>query len=213
MLLFDNNKHNCKSYFCDRCLQYFTEPTLLVEHRPYCESIIKTAIRTDTLQGSIMFKNFQNKVQVPYVVYVDFESIIKPVEHDPSQKSLITSEHKVCGFAFRVVRYVGQSDKIVMYRGADAMNLFFNNLSLAVSRINNKFDNPQPLKITKEEAEQYKSATNCWICEKDLKVKKFDYCTLTGKYRGAAHEHCIKQVKPNKSTKIPIISEVTTATS
>ena len=44
--------------------------------------------------------------------------------------------------------------------------------------------------ITKEDNENFKNSTKCWICDngyidKDVKVK--DHCHMTGKYRGSAH--------------------------
>ena len=39
---------------------------------------------------------------VPYVVYADFESIIKPKTATAGDKSEITSEHEACGFGYRL---------------------------------------------------------------------------------------------------------------
>ena len=54
--------------------------------------------------------------------------------------------------------------------------------------------------ITEEEEEQFKQATNCWICGKLLNLddRVRDHCHYTGRYRGAAHNICnLKYGKPN----------------
>ena len=43
---------------------------------------------------------------VPYVIYADFESIIKS-KKKVGKKSEINSEHEACGFGYQVVRYDG----------------------------------------------------------------------------------------------------------
>ena len=59
-------------------------------------------------EGShIRFQNHQNQMPVPYVIFADFESIIKPKTEKAGDKSEINSEHEACGFDYQVVRYVG----------------------------------------------------------------------------------------------------------
>ena len=53
----------------------------------------------------------------------------------------------------------------------------------------------------------FQSATQCWICEKEIiKDKVRDHCHFTGEYRGAAHKDCNLKlaIKPYK-TKIPVV--------
>ena len=49
-------------------------------------------------------------------------------------------------------------------------------------------------KITKPDQENYKYTKICHICEKKLdKDKVWDYCHITDKYRGFAHDKCNKK--------------------
>ena len=79
-LLHGQNKHREKTHFCDRCLYGFTREDLLNKHKEDCYGINKNSTRIDMPpEGSyIRFKNHQNQMPVPYVIYADFESIIKP---------------------------------------------------------------------------------------------------------------------------------------
>ena len=112
-LLFDQNKCKNKTYFCDRCLYGFTKEGLLIKHKEDCYGINKNSTRIDMPpEGSyIRFKNHQNQMPAPYVIYADFESIIKPKTEKAGDKSEINSEHEACGFGYQVVRYEGQTEK------------------------------------------------------------------------------------------------------
>ena len=67
----------------------------------------------------------------------------------------------------------------------------------------------KPLRMTKEDEEEFQKANECHICNnkytnEDIKVR--DHCHITGKYRGSAHQECnLKlRVKPEE-IKIPVI--------
>ena len=62
------------------------------------------------------------------------------------------------------------------------------------------------LVITKEDNENFKNSTKCWICGNDYidnDVKIRDYCHFTGKYRGSANRYCNINLKLNH--KIPVL--------
>ena len=77
-LLSDQNKG--KTCFCERCLYGFIIEDLLNKHEEDCYGINKnsTKIEMPTEGSHIGFKNHQNQMPVPYVIYPDFESINKP---------------------------------------------------------------------------------------------------------------------------------------
>ena len=56
------------------------------------------------------------------------------------------------------------------------------------------------LVMTKEDNEDFKNSTKCWICDDnyvDNDVKVRDHCHITGKYRGSTHRDCNINVKLN----------------
>ena len=162
-------------------------------------------------KSHIKFKNYQNQMPVPYVIYADFESIIKPKTEKAGLKSDITSEHQACGFGYQVVRYDGVAESPVIYRGKDVAETFLNHLECEVNKINNIFAHPKPLIMTEQNKTDYENATHCWICEKEIGKSKNnpkvrDHCHFTGKYRGAAHKSCNLKLKINPGkTKIPVV--------
>ena len=47
--------------------------------------------------------------------------------------------------------------------------------------------------MTKEDHEDFKNSTKCWICDNsyiDNDVKVRGHCHITEKYRGSAHRDC-----------------------
>ena len=67
----------------------------------------------------------------------------------------------------------------------------------------------KPLRMTKEDEEEFQKAKECHICEqkytnKDIRVR--DHCHITGKYRGSAHQECNLKLRVNpEEIKIPVI--------
>ena len=159
-------------------------------------------------EGSyIYFKNHQNQTPVPYVIYADFESIIKPKSETAGDKSEITSEHEACGFGYQVVRYDGKTEKPVVYRVKDVVERFLASLECEVLNINNFFAHPKPLIMTEQNKKDYENATHCWICGQEITENKVrDHCHITGVYRGAAHKSCNHKLKIKPGvTKIPVV--------
>ena len=118
-------------------------------------------------RNHITFKNHQNQVPVPYVIYADFESIIKPKTEKAGDKSELTSEHEACGFGYQVVGCDGTAKAPVIYRGENAVEVFLKHLEYEVSSINYIFAHPKPLTMKKQDSIAYENATHCWICEKN----------------------------------------------
>ena len=67
----------------------------------------------------------------------------------------------------------------------------------------------KPLKMTKDDEEEFKKAKECNICnkkytDKDIRVR--DHCHITGKYRGSAPQECNLKLRVNpEEIKIPVI--------
>ena len=67
------------------------------------------------------------------------------------------------------------------------------------SEVIKKYFNKE-LVMTKEDNEDFKNPTKCWICDNDYinsDVKVKDHGHITGKYRGFAHRDCSINSKLN----------------
>lgn len=213
-----------KKFFCDGCLSYFSCERLLQVHQSNdCNHIYtktpSVEIRVDKFGKSVpenilKFEHFERQLKVPFVVYVDFESILKPMDLcEPNPKSSYTCKtfkHEPFSFSYLIKCSFDDSlSKQVLYRGKDAIKVFIQRLESDLAYIyNNYLTNVVPmLPLSKEEEQDFINAKVCGICEKSFEsedVKVRDHCHLTGRKRyGAAHSICNLNYKlPNF---IPII--------
>ena len=203
------NKHKSKLYFCLNCLNGYDDPEKLEQHKEYCseeESIKINMPKPDTF---IKFKNFLHSEKAPFVVYADFESIVKPLdtcEPDPNKSyTLKYQKHEPVSFVYYIKSFNESvyKSKLRSYikeneEDPDVIDVFINWLEEDVKIISGLGN--EKMKITAEEEEEFKQASNCWICGQllNLEDRVRDHCHFTGKYRGAAHNRCnLKYSKPN----------------
>ena len=70
-------KDRHKKYFCDSCLQHFTSPKALQEHDRICLGVEEAAQRIQMpADKNLSYADHQKQLQVPYVIYADFEALI-----------------------------------------------------------------------------------------------------------------------------------------
>ena len=160
----------------------------------------------------LKFKNYCNSEKVPFIIYADTESLIKPIEScEPNPQSSYTKKyqkHEPISFSYYIKCFDDNVFKPVLksYTGEDAMQKFVEWLEKDIKIIANI---PEvDMIFGKEEKARYKRETKCWICKgkfndivdengykKNGKVR--DHCHYTGRYRGAAHNECnLKYRKP-----------------
>ena len=153
----------------------------------------------------LWFINYLKKEKVPFIIYADIESLIKPIQTcEPSSQSSYTKKyqkHEPISFSY----YIKCFDDNVFtreprtYTGLDAMSTFVEWLEKDVKEIANI--PAKKMIFGEKEKERFNKETKCWICkgefkEDDKKVR--DHCHFTGRYRGTAHNSCnLKYRKPN----------------
>ena len=85
-----------------------------------------------TEQEKICSENPHKQLKDPYIIYVDFESLIPKIEGpalDPSKScTQQTARHEACGYSYMVVRSDGQTLPPQLYRGQNAAKHFLNAL-------------------------------------------------------------------------------------
>ena len=203
------NKHDHKLYFCLNCLNGFDKPEKLEKHKEYCSEEDSVKINMPPPETYIKFNSFLNSERAPFVVYADFESIVKPLDScDPDPNRSYTKKyqkHEPLSFVYYIKSFnesVYPSTKRTYIKenpeDPDPVDVFINWLEEDV-KIISELGNRKMI-ISKEEEEQFKQASNCWICGKLLNIQDRvrDHCHFTGRYRGAAHNICnLKYSKPN----------------
>ena len=72
------SNHNGKHYFCLRCLNPFWCQESLNRHQEYCNEYQAVKIELPEKGTMLKYKNYYKSEEVPFIVYADFESYIKP---------------------------------------------------------------------------------------------------------------------------------------
>ena len=99
-LLFDKAINN-KTFYCMRCLTRFTRAHTLVEHEKYCNGVNGRPTKIDMPEEGeniLAFQNHQKQMKAPYVIYADFEALVKKIqgcERDPDKKK-VTQKRPSC---------------------------------------------------------------------------------------------------------------------
>lgn len=203
---------NCRKVdICDRCLCHFGNKIKLEAHRIQCLKQNHTAIQMPDKCDIINFKNYDHKLKIPFVVYADVEAILKQPSQDKienNSSTRTTHEHEV--FSVGLYFHCNYKKKLSFYktkRGPKCVEWFAEELLRLADSIQDIYNRPKPLKMTRTNDRNFASATHCHICEQkfeeydDDRVR--DHCHLTGKYRGAAHNECNRGYRDSRD--IPVI--------
>lgn len=184
-----------KKWFCERCLNHFRTNMSLEKHAIDCKNLNKTRITLPT-EKILKFKNFKNKMLVPFAIYGDLECILDKYNDTKfTEKLRRHQKHKPFSIAFYLkCSYDDSLSKFYSYTGKDCEIWFVKELEKIAYMLKSIFNNKVPMKpLTAEQRNDFNSTNNCYICSKpflssDIKVK--DHCHLTGAYRGVAHSNC-----------------------
>ncbi|PFX13135.1 hypothetical protein AWC38_SpisGene22809 [Stylophora pistillata] len=164
----------------------------------------KTLLSHQIIESTHIESIVQEKIDVPFVIYADFESIIKPLHTvQPNPAECYTDKkqkHIPVSFCYYIkCSFDDQYSKLGEYTAKsedeDVAQIFVDMLEDEVKSIY-KNHPPKKMIFTDSDAEIFEKATCCWLCEgyfndEHEEYKKVrDHCHYTGKFRGAAHNKC-----------------------
>ncbi|XP_043276035.1 uncharacterized protein [Venturia canescens] len=197
------SNRNHKLHICDRCLHYYRTEDKLAAHEIDCAIVNKCKITMPKWSNRMLyFKNHGHKERAPFIIYADFECLLKPTRDENTYQ-----KHE----AFSVGYYVKCSydDSLSRYRshrGPKPAEWLARELQNFAAELDNVYANPRPMeRLTLQQQREFHAATKCHMCERPLlggdRVR--DHCHLTGKYRGAAHNECNLNYQDSKT--VPIV--------
>ena len=198
-----NNKHNGTQYFCMNCLQGYSNESSRDEHFRYCANNEAVCIEISRRKPIVEYSDGQYQYKVPFIMYADFESILKPISGQvPNLKISSTcgvNVHTPFGWCVRSeFAYGDVKDPLKLYRGKDCISKFCEHITGEACRLYNSFPEKPMISLTKDQIEKYNLASKCHICFKHFKDgdrKVRDHCHYSREYRGAAHSLCNLQYK------------------
>ena len=80
LLSFQTTKGKRKQHFCLKCFTSFWCQEALNKHLEYCSNHKAVRIKMPDKGTLLKFKNFERSEKVPFIIYADFESFIKPLQ-------------------------------------------------------------------------------------------------------------------------------------
>ena len=201
-----------KKFYCLRCLNSFGRQDLLDKHLEVCQDSEAVKIKMPEEGECVYFKNHFKKMDLPFVIYADFESLMRQIhtvqqnrEESYTDKKML---HIPVSFCYYVKCFFDDSkSKVVKFTATaedeDVAQKFVNKLEEDVKSIYKDYPKKKMI-FTKTDNDNYKKSESCWICgegftsEEHLEgCKVRDHCHYTGKFRGAAHNSCnIKYRRP-----------------
>jgi len=95
-LLSGQVSNNQKSrLFCRRCLNSFRSNEALDKHKRYCNVHAAVWLKMPKPGTKLTFKNHNRSLRVPFIVYADFESFIKPIHTcQPDPNTSYNKQHQ-----------------------------------------------------------------------------------------------------------------------
>jgi len=208
-LTHSRSKRGHKNFVCHFCLHAYTSQSRLDEHFIHCKRQQPQVTYLPDRENSIVkFKNYKNSIPVPFVIYIDLESLLVPIDcgepiNDPHVSATRKRQsHETCGWSMYVVCTHPElyDFKPIVYRGVDAMSKLLSELKRAECEIIKILENIIPATLSPAEWTAHYNATRCHICNELLDDSRcLDHDHLTGEYRGAAHKSCNLSYKWSKS--------------
>ena len=211
MLLSKVNRKTQHAYhYCMNCFNGSRTASARDKHYGYCSSNDHVKVNMPTEKEKwLKFHDGQYHFKVPFMLYADSESILKPVDKryrdkmntmkaDRKDKAPYTEKintHIPSGWCVHITfAYRDVSDPLKMYRGKDCVEKIVEYIEEEVKRLYATFPQQPMTGLTNVLKREHEAAEKCRICLKEFnepKNKKVrDHCHYTGLYRGAAHNNC-----------------------
>ena len=191
--------------------------------RQYCSSNGHVKVNMPTEKEKwLKFHDGQYQFKVSFMLYPDFESILKPAyERYRDRMNTMKTERKgKASYREKINTHVPSGwcvhssfasgdvpDPLKMYRGKDCVEKFVEYIKEEVKRLHETFPRQPMAKLTDVLKREHEAAEKCPICLKefnDPKHKKVrDHCHYISLYRGAAHNNC--NLKYRIPDHIPIV--------
>ena len=106
-------------------------------------------------ENKVSFENFHKQMKAPFVIYADFESVVRKISGCEPPKdgscTVKTAKHEACGFANTIVRSDGATSGPRVYRGQDAAHKFLVNILQEERWLRSLLVDKKPLIMTHED--------------------------------------------------------------
>lgn len=120
MISKQNTNSQKKIYICNSCLIHFYNENSLNEHKNECKRMV--TIMPGDMDSKVSFKNYKKQIDVPFVVYADFECILESVNIQNSSNVQTTQRHIPFAYSYYIKCSFDRSlDNFRIYSGKDSI--------------------------------------------------------------------------------------------
>jgi hypothetical protein len=130
----------------------------------------------------LFFDSEKNMALAPFVIYADFESILKtPDDDNRAIRSSAYQEHQACSAGLKLVSIrPDKTKRYEMFFGEDVLDQFLNRLIELEDEIQHFFSEPVPMPndpVAREDIEfRMRYVYICWICSQQFKAGEVKVC-------------------------------------
>ncbi|XP_072155158.1 uncharacterized protein [Bemisia tabaci] len=159
------NEHSIA--ICHRCLNHFYSEEALCRHMDLCGPNPEARVRVPSRENcKLNFKKFKYKIRVKIVIYADFETILKPIDRSTlNGNTKFYQRHEPNSFCMLVVNDFDRSTLPRLYRGPDAVKVFFEYLREEADKVIDYMTRYTP--YDKSKVSEF-DPTMCHICERAI---------------------------------------------
>ena len=190
LLRSSNTKNEKAQYFCINCLRGFSEKESRDEYYVYCRSNEAVRIEMPNKRPIVKYSDGQYQFKVPFMMYVDFESILEPIQGTSNNPNISSTRgvnvQKPSGWCvYSKFSYGDLTNPFTQYRVSDCVEKFCEHIISEAERLYNSLPEKPMEPLTKSQIKEYKRATKCHICFKpfsERKRKVRDHCHYGGLY-------------------------------
>lgn len=183
-------------HYCNYCLQHFQKEEALQMHHNVCNRTVSYLPKEG--KTILKFDHYNMGMDVPFVIYADFECILQSIDTsipDMSKSTVFTQQHIPYAFSYYIKCSLDDNfNKICSYKGLDSPKKFIEYLVEDVKYLYTTYIKvKKPMNpLTIQEKTDFEGNNVCHICDKEIMndIKVRDHCLITGKYRGPAHNSC-----------------------
>ena len=139
------------------------------EHYGYCNDNETVKVEMPSKGLTIEFYDGQNQFKVPFMIYADFEAILKPIQ-DPildlgKAYTKEVNQHIPSGFfVYSKFAYGKVENPLKLYRGKDCVEKFCGHIKEEARRLYHMFPEKPMEPLTNKQWARYKRVSKCYIC-------------------------------------------------
>lgn len=161
------NARQHASFYCRCCFASFTGEVTLQRHKESCR-LTKPArsLMPPRDKNLLNFSKWSHTRKLPYLIFSDWECLLKPVKAGSRPAKNAYQEHEPCAFGFLVVNGdEGSQDPIRIHVGPDCVSVYFRWLLVEAEKVARFYAVRHPMStLTAEEQARYDAATVCYMC-------------------------------------------------